>query len=39
MDKHDGLAQCLAGMNCLDNPNFSPRFGMHLLMKGVVDRG
>ena len=39
MEKHDGLAQCLAGMNCLDNPNFSPRFGMHLLMKGVVDRG
>ena len=39
MEKHDGLAQCLAGISCFDNPNFSPRFGMHLLMKGVVDRG
>ena len=34
IEKHDGLAQCLAGINCFDNPNFSPRFGMHLLMKG-----
>ena len=39
MEKHDGLAQCLAGISCFDNPNFLPRFGMHLLMKGVVDRG
>lgn len=39
IEKYDGLAQCLAGVSCFDNPNYSPRFGMHLLMKGVGGRG
>ncbi|MBR7130888.1 MAG: sel1 repeat family protein [Lentisphaeria bacterium] len=37
IEKHDGLAQCFVAERCLDSPSFSPRFGMHLLMKGIVD--
>ena len=37
MTKHDGLAQCLAGLNSFDTTEIPPRFGMHLLMKGVID--
>ena len=37
MEKNDGLAQCLSGAGALSNQEITPRYGMHLMMKGVVD--